>query len=154
MYYNVLQCCTIYNSEFTALTALTCTALPTFYPCFFPDAFHWPSDPICSFFPFVHFGFRATIRTRREIQCLPYAGFFGWLPSDVGRIFVLSTTSNQFESFIFRSNLTKLSLATQDYIIIHSSYFLEILGRPKCTLTSPRTFKLSSGEPKVIQLVA
>ena len=25
----------------------------------------------------VHFGIGATIRTRRESQCLPYAGFFG-----------------------------------------------------------------------------
>ena len=87
--------------------------------------------------------FCSTIRTRRESQCLPYAGFFGWLPSDFCRIFVMSTTSNQFESYIFRSNLTKLSMATQDYIILHSSHFPEIPGGPKCTFSSPKTFKLS-----------
>ena len=27
--------------------------------------------------------FGSSIRTRRESQCLPYAGFFGWLPSDI-----------------------------------------------------------------------
>ena len=98
--------------------------------------------------------FSSTIRTRRDIQCLPYAGFFGWLPSYSCWIFVVSTNWNQFEGLIFRSNLMKLSVATQDYVIFLSSNFLEILGRPKCTFSSPRTFKLSSGEPKVIPLVA
>ena len=47
---------------------------------------------------------------------------------------------------IFRWNLTKLLVATQDDNICDSSYFLEILGRLKCTFVSPKTFKLSSGE--------
>ena len=69
------------------------------------------------------------------------------------RTFVLSTTSNQFESHIFRSNFLKLVVAAQDYDILHSSHFPEIPGGRKWTFSSPQTFKLSSGEPKIIQLV-
>ena len=68
--------------------------------------------------------------------------------------FVMSTTSNQFEDLIFWLNLTKLLVATEDDNILDSSYFLEILGRSKCTFSSPQTFKLLSGDPKGIQLVA
>ena len=67
--------------------------------------------------------------------------------------FVLSTTSNQFESHIFQSNFLKLVLAAQDFDILHSSHFPETPGWPKWTFSSAQTFKLSSGEPKVIQLV-
>ena len=44
-------------------------------------------------------------------------------------------------------------MAAQDYDILHSSTFPEIPGWPKWTFSSPQTFKLSSGEPMVIQLV-
>ena len=67
--------------------------------------------------------------------------------------FVMSTTSNQFESHIFRSNFLKLVVAAQDYDILHSSHFPEIPGWPKWTFSSPQAFKLLSGEPKVIQVV-
>ena len=67
--------------------------------------------------------------------------------------FVMSTTSNQFESHIFRSNFLKLVVAAQNGDILHSSHFQEIPGWPKWTLSSPQTFKLLSGEPKIIQLV-
>ena len=95
--------------------------------------------------------------TSRE-SVSPVCGIF-WMASlrycvEFWRTFVMSTTSNQFEGLIFRSNLTKLLVATQDDNSLHSSYFPEIPGRPKCTFSSLRTFKLSSGEPKVIQLVA
>ena len=63
------------------------------------------------------------------------------------------TTSNQFESHIFWSNFLKLVLAAQDYDILHSSHFPEIPGGTKWTFSSQQTFKRSSGEPKVIQLV-
>ena len=69
------------------------------------------------------------------------------------RTFVMSTTSNQFERRIFRSNFLKLVVAAQDYDILHSSHFPEIPGWPKWTFSSPQIFKLSSGEPKIIQLV-
>ena len=69
------------------------------------------------------------------------------------RTFVMSTTSNQFESHIFRSNFLKLVGAAQDYDILHSSHFPEIPGWPKWTFSSPQTFKLLSGESKIIQLV-
>ena len=69
------------------------------------------------------------------------------------RTFVMSTTSNQFESHIFRSNFLKLVVAAQDYDILHLSHFPEISGGPKWTFSSPQIFKLLSGEPKVIQLV-
>ena len=69
------------------------------------------------------------------------------------RTFVMSTTSNQFESHIFWSNFLKLVEAAQDYDILHSSHFPEIPWGPKRTFSSPTTFKLPSGEPKVIQLV-
>ena len=65
--------------------------------------------------------------------------------------FVMSTTLNQFESRIFRSNFLKLVWSTQDYDILHLSHFSEIPGWPKWTFSSPHTFKLSSGEPKIIQ---
>ena len=67
--------------------------------------------------------------------------------------FVMSTTSNQLESHIFQLNFLKLVVAPQDYDIFHSSHSPEIPGGPKWTLSSPQTFKLLSGEPKVIQLV-
>ena len=69
------------------------------------------------------------------------------------RTFVMSTTSNQFKDQIFRLNFLKLVVAAQDYDLIHSSHFSELPGWPKWTLSSPQTFKLSSGELKVIQLV-
>ena len=67
--------------------------------------------------------------------------------------FVMSTPSNQFESHIFQSNFRKLVVAAQDYNILHSSHIPENPGWPKWTCSSPQIFKLSSGEPKVIQLV-
>ena len=67
--------------------------------------------------------------------------------------FVMSTTSNQFESHIFWSNFLKLVVAAQDYDILHSRHFPEIPGWPKWTFSSPWSFKLLSGEPKIIQLV-
>ena len=69
------------------------------------------------------------------------------------RIFVMLTTSNQFESHIFWSNFLKLVVAAQDYDILHTSHFPEIPGWSMCTFSSPQIFKLSSGEPKGIQLV-
>ena len=65
----------------------------------------------------------------------------------------MSTTSKQFESDTFRSNFLKLVVAAQDYDILHLSHIPEIPGGPKLTFSSPETFKLLSGEPKVIQLV-
>ena len=44
--------------------------------------------------------------------------------------FVMSTTSNQFESQIFRSNFLTLVVAAQDYDMLHSSHFPEIPGGP------------------------
>ena len=41
-------------------------------------------------------------------------------------------------------------MATQDDNILDSSYFLETLWTPKCTLLSPQTFKLLS---EVLDLV-
>ena len=67
--------------------------------------------------------------------------------------FVMSTTSNRFESHIFRSNFLKLVVAAQDYDILHSSHFPEVPGWPKWPFSLPWSFKLSSGEPKIIQLV-
>ena len=67
--------------------------------------------------------------------------------------FNMSTTSNQFESHIFRSNFLKLAVAAQDYDILNSSHFPENPGWPKWTFSSPKTFKLLSGEQKVIQLI-
>ena len=67
--------------------------------------------------------------------------------------FVMSTTSNQFESHILWSNFLKLVVAAQDYDILHLSHFPEIPGWPKWTFSSPRVFKLLSGEPNVIKLV-
>ena len=49
--------------------------------------------------------------------------------------FAISTAGNQFEGLIFRSNLTKILLATQDYFILYLRYFLEVLGRFKCTFS-------------------
>jgi len=69
------------------------------------------------------------------------------------RTFVMSTTSNQFERNIFRSNFLKLGVAAQDHNILHSSHFPEIPGWPKWTFSSPWIFKLSSGQPKILQLV-
>ena len=69
------------------------------------------------------------------------------------RTFVMLTTSNQFESHIFWSNFLKLVVAAQDYDILHTSHFPEIPGWLKCTFSSSQIFKLTSGEPKVIQLV-
>ena len=93
-------------------------------------------------------GAKILLQGRLESQCLPYDGFFGWLPSVILLNFdgTLSITSNQFEG---RSNLAQLLVATHDDNILDSSYFLEILGKLKCTFSSPQTFKLSSGEPKV-----
>ena len=68
------------------------------------------------------------------------------------RTFVMSTTLNQFKSHIFRLNFLKLVVAAQDYDLLHLSHFSELPGWPKWTLSSPQTFKLSSGELKVIQL--
>ena len=67
--------------------------------------------------------------------------------------FIMSTTSNQFESHIFRLNFLKLLVAAQDYDILHLSHFQEIPGWPKWTFSSPQMFKLSSGKPKIIPLV-
>ena len=69
------------------------------------------------------------------------------------RTFVMSTTSNQFERQILRSNFLKLVVAAQDYDKLHLSHFPEIPGWPKWTFSSLKSFKLSSGEPKGIQLV-
>ena len=69
------------------------------------------------------------------------------------RTFLMSTISNQFKSHIFRSNFLKLVVAAQEYDVLHSSHFPEIPGWPKWTFSSPKTFKLSSGEPKIIKLV-
>ena len=44
--------------------------------------------------------------------------------------FVMSITSNQSESHIFRSNFLKLVVAAHDYDKLHSSYFPEIPGWP------------------------
>ena len=69
------------------------------------------------------------------------------------RTFVMLTSSNQFKSHIFWSNFLKLVFAAHDYVILNTSHFPEIPGWQKWTFSSPGTFKLSSGEPKVIQLV-
>ena len=66
--------------------------------------------------------------------------------------FVMLTTSNQFKSHIFLSNFLKLVVAAQDYDVLHSSHFPEIPGWTTWTYSSPQIFKLSSGEPKIIQL--
>ena len=96
-------------------------------------------------------GAKILLLGRVESQCLLNDGFFGWLPSVILLNFdgTLSITSNQFEGLCFRSNLAQLLVATHDDNILDSSYFLEILGKLKCIFSSPQTFKLSSGEPKV-----
>ena len=68
--------------------------------------------------------------------------------------FVMSTTSNQFESHTFRSNFLKLVVAAQDYDILNSSHFFRNSWRAKVDFFITANFQTVVREAKVIQLVA
>ena len=79
--------------------------------------------------------------------------FFDGFPQISAKSLSYQQLEINLKGFTSWSNLTKFSVAIQDYINLHLSYIPEIPGGPKCTFTSPQTFKLSSGEPKVTPLV-
>ena len=103
----------------------------------------------------------ATICTNQESQCLPYVcphPAFKQTDFCKERRKILTNIRpvDNFKSILepyFPVEFPETCCGRQDYNILHSSHFPEIPGWPKWTFLAPQTFKPSSGEPKVIQLV-